>query len=137
MNIVSSSLTFVNDFLRSMIDYHSSMDNKIKVENEAKTDLLKDVVEPVHAILHNRNAIVRTDSLRLKQVVLNIVRNASKFVERGFICMGRGCRGSDLRVCVGFYAPGFFLPFFTCSRDSFIGNVFSRLSRNPEAMQGT
>ena len=61
------------------------------------TDLLHDVMEPVAGMLHRRGSkiklilecppdlIVMTDKLRLKQVILNLGRNSSKFIDVGFI----------------------------------------------------
>lgn len=42
--------------------------------------------------------IVMTDSIRLKQVVLNLVRNSSKFVERDFLCIWVKVEGPDCLV---------------------------------------
>ncbi|CAB9526882.1 respiration control sensor protein ArcB [Seminavis robusta] len=96
IEVVNSSLHFINDFLRSMLDIHRATGNQLKI-TKSPTDLLRDVLEPVSAILYKRvanfevivscpeNLFVLTDSIRLKQVVLNLARNSSKFVERGFI----------------------------------------------------
>jgi signal transduction histidine kinase/CheY-like chemotaxis protein len=96
VKIIDSSLHFINDFLRSMLDMCRAAANKLEVKL-APTDLLKDVLEPVCSILHQRdggvditvdcpeNLIVSTDCLRLKQVMLNLGRNSSKFVHSGFI----------------------------------------------------
>ena len=89
IDVINSSLTFIHDFLRSMLDTHRADGNMIKIE-EAPVDLLHDILEPVAAILHNRkagfdvilecpqNLTVMVDSLRLKQVVLNLARNSCK-----------------------------------------------------------
>jgi signal transduction histidine kinase/CheY-like chemotaxis protein len=94
--IVSSSLHFIDEFLRSMLDTYRAAADKLEVKL-ALTDLLKDVLEPVCNILYQRegsvdvtvdcpeNLIVATDCLRLKQVVLNLGRNSTKFVHSGFI----------------------------------------------------
>jgi signal transduction histidine kinase/CheY-like chemotaxis protein len=96
VKIIGSSLHFTDDFLRSMLDVCRAAANKLEVKL-APTDLLKDVLEPVCSILHQRdggvditvdcpeNLIVSTDCLRLKQVMLNLGRNSSKFVHSGFI----------------------------------------------------
>jgi len=85
MDVVNSSLTFINDFLRSMLDTHRANGNNIQIQ-KAPTDLLRDILEPVAAILHQRvanfdvivscpeNLIVWGDTIRLKQVILNLVR---------------------------------------------------------------
>ena len=77
--IIGSSLYFIDDFLRSMIDLHMSEENKLHV-HLAPADLLKDVLDPVRSILHQRdtgvnvqvdcpeNLLISTDRLRLKQV---------------------------------------------------------------------
>ena len=79
VRIIGSSLYFVDDFLRSMLDIHASTANKLKI-HFAPTDLLKDVLEPVQSILYQRDGhvdvkvecaeglIIETDCLRLKQV---------------------------------------------------------------------
>jgi signal transduction histidine kinase/CheY-like chemotaxis protein len=94
--IISSSLSFIDDFLRSMLDMFRTAANKLQVKL-APTDLLKDVLEPVCNILYQRdgsvdvtvdcpeNLIVATDCLRLKQIMLNLGRNSTKFVHSGFI----------------------------------------------------
>jgi signal transduction histidine kinase len=63
-------------------------------------DILHDVLEPVQSMLLQRDGKVRVvidcdpnmyamaDRLRLNQVVLNLGRNSSKFVEEGFIRLG-------------------------------------------------
>ena len=77
--VVESSLFFVDDFLRNTLDIHASAANAIEMRM-APVDLLKDVLEPVCSILHQRdghvnvsfdcpeNLVVLTDCLRLKQV---------------------------------------------------------------------
>lgn len=94
--IVHSSLHLIDDFLKSMLLMYRASANKLEVE-VSPTNLYKEVFEPVSNILHPReenieifvdcprDLIVMTDSLRLKQVLLNLGRNASKFVTEGFI----------------------------------------------------
>jgi signal transduction histidine kinase len=96
VKIIDSSLTFVNDFLRSMLDIHRASANLLELKL-SPTDLLTDILEPVSSMLYRRdmdvdiivdcpeNLIVKTDCLRLKQVVNNLGRNSIKFVEKGFI----------------------------------------------------
>ena len=77
VKIIGSSLSFIDDFLRSMLDIHASTANKLEI-HLAPADLLTDVLEPVRSILHQRdvdvtvycpeNLVVMTDCLRLKQV---------------------------------------------------------------------
>ncbi|CAB9528965.1 respiration control sensor protein ArcB [Seminavis robusta] len=117
IEVVSSSLHYINDFLRSMLDIHKASDNKIKIEM-APTDILQDVLEPVSAILYKRmasfevvvdcppNLVVMTDSIRLKQVVLNMVRNASKFVEKGFLRMRADVVDQQVIIYVEDSGPG-------------------------------
>lgn len=96
VRIIGSSLHFIDEFLRSMLDIHASLANKLVVKI-APADLLKDVLEPVCSILYQRdsaidvsvdcpeNLIVNTDYLRLKQVMMNLGRNSTKFTTHGFI----------------------------------------------------
>jgi K+-sensing histidine kinase KdpD len=96
VEVISNALHFVHDLLRNMLDIHRAA-NKDLVVHLKPTDLLRDVLEPVAAMLHQRrsriqflmecpeNLHVNTDHLRLKQIVLNLSRNSSKFVDEGFI----------------------------------------------------
>lgn len=117
IEVVSASLQYINDFLRSMLTIHQADCNKIKMEM-APTDLLHDVFEPISSILYKRatiievlvecpeNLIVMTDVIRLKQVVLNLVRNASKFVERGFLRMRAEVVDGQVQIYVEDSGPG-------------------------------
>ena len=117
IEVVSSSLTFINDFLRGMLDIHRANGKKIQIE-KSPTDVLRDILEPISAISYNRmasfevnvecpeNLIVMTDNIRLKQVILNLVHNASKFVARGFIRMRADIVDHEVRVLVEDSGPG-------------------------------
>jgi CheY-like chemotaxis protein len=108
IKIIDSSLHFINDLLRNMLDMQRAGANQIPIENKP-TDIMEDVLKPVHAMLHLREIpfevilecscnredfdddvqlFVMTDPLRLKQVILNLTRNAVKFVEKGFVRCG-------------------------------------------------
>lgn len=97
VEVISNALNFVHDLLRNMLDIHRAA-SKDLVVHLRPTDLLRDVLEPVAAMLHQRQGSrirllvecpedlhVNTDHLRLKQIVLNLGRNSTKFVDEGFI----------------------------------------------------
>ena len=96
IEIIDNALKFVNDLLRNMLDMHKAASKQLKIDL-APTDLLHDVLEPVHSMLHQRGSkvkvlvdcprdiVVLSDRLRLKQVLLNLARNSVKFVEEGFV----------------------------------------------------
>ena len=94
--IIGSSLHFIDEFLRSMLDAHASSNNRLTIKL-ALADLLTDVLGPVCGILRQRdsgidvsvdcpeNLVVMTDCLRLKQVLMNLGRNSIKFTTHGFL----------------------------------------------------
>ena len=97
VSIINSSLKFINDLLRNMLDLHRAQDHELTVK-KLPIDLYKDVLEPVATILYGReknyeiylechpyNLLVETDCLRLTQIMMNLGRNASKFVDKGYI----------------------------------------------------
>ena len=96
ITIIDNALKFVNDLLRNMLDMHRAANKQLQV-TMAPTDLLHDIMEPVAGMLYRRgskvklivecpdNLWVMADRLRLKQVIMNLGRNSSKFIEEGFI----------------------------------------------------
>ena len=98
INIISNALNFINDLLRSMLDMHRARSHQLVV-NLLPVDVLHDILEPVQSILYTHekkvqvridcesDLVVTADKLRLKQVMLNLGRNSSKFVEEGFILL--------------------------------------------------
>lgn len=98
MDIIDNSLDFVNVLLRDMLDTHRISSRELKIEARP-TDIYNDILKPVDSMLYRRgnnqiqveincvpaDLIVNTDPLRLKQVILNLARNSSKFVQRGYI----------------------------------------------------
>jgi signal transduction histidine kinase/FixJ family two-component response regulator len=96
VSVVSNALHFINDLLRNMLDMHRATSQQLVV-NMAPLDVLHDVLEPVHSMLYVQGGavavsvlcppglFVTADKLRLKQVILNLGRNSSKFVDNGFI----------------------------------------------------
>lgn len=97
INVIDSSLQFVNELLRNMLDLHRTQNgHEIKL-HLVPTDVLSDILEPVSTILFMRGAAVeiqldcpknlyiKTDRMRLKQICLNLSNNATKFVRKGYI----------------------------------------------------
>lgn len=97
MSVIENSLKFVNDLLRNMLDMHRAGNKQLQVDM-VPTDLKHDIIEPVAGMLHAKrgskvkvlvecpdNLWINADPLRLKQVILNLGRNSSKFIEEGFI----------------------------------------------------
>jgi signal transduction histidine kinase len=109
--IVSSSLKFIDDFLRSMLLMYRASGNKLEV-GLSPTNLYRQVFQPVADILHQRNDDitvivecpetlgVMTDCLRLEQVLLNLGRNSSKFVSSGFIRLKADVVDGMVELCV-------------------------------------
>ena len=117
VKIVDSSLQYINDLLRSMLDMNRAANGQIKIDS-SPTDILRDVLEPSAAILCMRGAkvsietdappdlFVATDRLRLKQIVLNLSVNATKFVERGFIRIRAENKDNNVKIIVEDSGPG-------------------------------
>jgi signal transduction histidine kinase/CheY-like chemotaxis protein len=94
--VIDASLKFINDLLRNMLDMNRASSKQLRIEL-AHADLLRDVLEPVASIMYHRcesfevlldcpeDLVVVTDRMRLQQIILNLGRNATKFVEEGFI----------------------------------------------------
>jgi signal transduction histidine kinase len=111
VDIIDASLTFMNDLLRSMLDMHKAESKRIDV-NIAPADMRHDILDPVAAMLYKRdssfdvlvecpeNLIISTDRLRMKQCVLNLGRNSTKFVEKGFIKLVASVVNGTVRVVI-------------------------------------
>ena len=112
VTIIDNSLRFVSDLLRNMLDMHRAADKQLSV-SMAPVDVLHDVLEPVAGMLHTRGGqivevmvdcprdlFVMTDSLRLKQVMLNLSRNSSKFVTQGFIRLRAEEKDNNIKLTV-------------------------------------
>ena len=117
ISIIDSSLHFINDLLRNMLDMHRASSNQLKIDM-TPTHLLHDVLQPVNSMMHLRGTnfqvildcpsdlVVLTDSLRLKQIVLNLARNAMKFVDKGFIRLRAAVVEGNVRLCIEDSGPG-------------------------------
>lgn len=94
--VIGNSLQYINDLLRSMLDFHCALSNQINISNK-HVSIRHDIFDPVASMLYHRGCdfdvlvdcpdelVVLSDPLRLKQVILNLAVNATKFVIRGFV----------------------------------------------------
>lgn len=117
VQIIESSLKFINDLLRSMLDLHRAKSNQLTLE-QSPTDIKRDVLDPAASMLYQRDAtfvvkvqcpenlIMMVDALRLKQVVLNLARNSCKFVDKGYVRLRADFVGNGLLINVEDSGPG-------------------------------
>ena len=117
VDIITRSLQFINDLLRSMLDMHRAV-NKQMVLAKSPTDLRKDILEPVATMMYRRgedyellldcpeNLVISTDRLRLTQVVLNLARNSGKFVSKGFVRLTAQVKDGQVQLSVEDSGPG-------------------------------
>jgi len=115
--VIDSSLQFVSELLRNMLDLHRSADKELTL-TFANADIMGDVFEPVSSILHMRGAkvdiltecppglIVDSDRLRLKQICMNLASNSTKFVEQGFIRLRAEVVGGNVLLHIEDSGPG-------------------------------
>jgi signal transduction histidine kinase/CheY-like chemotaxis protein len=101
VKIIESSLKYANDLLHSMLDLNRG-NTEITVRT-LPTDIKRDILEPVASMImidrrdqgfevfvecNPSSLVVAVDRLRLKQIVLNLARNSSRFVNAGgFVCL--------------------------------------------------
>ncbi|KAL7571756.1 hypothetical protein ACA910_002849 [Epithemia clementina (nom. ined.)] len=76
----------------------------------APLDVKYDILEPVASMLYSRSSpftvevecpedlVIISDKIRLKQVVLNLGRNAAKFVEQGYVRLRADVSTNDHKV---------------------------------------
>jgi signal transduction histidine kinase/ActR/RegA family two-component response regulator len=117
VKIILASLSFVTDFLRGMLDLHRAEGKRMEMKL-APTDLLIDILNPISNMFYHRdtdveiivdcppNLVIITDCLRLKQVILNLGRNSSKFVEFGFIRFRVDVLNDKIEIYVEDSGPG-------------------------------
>ena len=117
VGIIESSLNFINDLLRNMLDMHKAASKNLNMQL-VPMDMLHDILRPAAAMLYQRDAafevrvdcpenlVVMTDRLRLKQVVLNLGRNSTKFVRKGYIKLGASVVDNEVHVYVEDSGPG-------------------------------
>lgn len=118
VDVIDRSLQFVYDLLRNMLDMHRAVKDQIVLQMRP-TDILQDILEPVDSMLYRRGVsfevqvewnprslIVSTDPVRLKQVLLNLSRNSSTFVSRGFIRLRAAVVNGRVQLSVEDSGPG-------------------------------
>ena len=117
VHVVESSLQFVNDLLRSMLDLHRAKSRQLVIEY-SPTDMKSDILEPVATMIYRRDEgfeveldcpddlVFLTDRLRLKQIILNLARNSTKFVEKGFVRLRAERLGNDCVIHIEDSGPG-------------------------------
>jgi signal transduction histidine kinase/ActR/RegA family two-component response regulator len=116
VEVASSSLNFVNEFLTTMLDLHKVGDAGFELNLEP-TDIYC-ALESVSSLLNARDAayevnvdcpkglIAMTDTLRFKQIVLNLVSDCCKYTKRGFVRMRTATVNGLVRVYIEDSGPG-------------------------------
>ncbi|KAL3939908.1 MAG: hypothetical protein SGARI_001197 [Bacillariaceae sp.] len=118
VKIIESSLKYANDLLHSMLDLNRG-NTEITIRT-LPTDIKRDILEPVASMImidrrdegfkvivecNPSSLVVAVDRLRLKQIVLNLARNSSRYVSAGgfvrlrasaldLVCRKRSARNS-------------------------------------------
>ena len=117
ISVMNASLQFINELLRNMLDVHRTTDKQMKLDL-GTTDLGRDVLQPVASILFMRGAkvdiktdcpddlFVKSDRMRLKQIVLNLASNATKFVQVGYIRLQAADVNGSVELSVEDSGPG-------------------------------
>ena len=117
ISIMNASLQFINELLRNMLDVHRTTDKQMKLDF-GPTDVGRDVLQPVASILFMRGAkvdiktdcpddlFVKSDRMRLKQIILNLASNATKFVQVGFIRLRAANVKGSVELSVEDSGPG-------------------------------
>lgn len=117
VKVIGNSLQYINDLLRSMLDSHCLQSQQITTQLKP-VDILNDVFNPVASMLYRRGCgfdvvidcpeelVVRSDALRLKQVLLNLALNSAKFVNKGFVRMGAYVKEGAVYLHVDDSGPG-------------------------------
>jgi hypothetical protein len=117
VGIISSSLRFINDLLRSILDVHRATRDQMVLEQD-DVDVLHDIFEPVTSMIYNRDTnwtilvscpeglIIKADKLRLQQIVLNLARNSAKFVHEGFVRLKADIVDGKVHIYVEDSGPG-------------------------------
>ncbi|GKY92174.1 hypothetical protein MPSEU_000188700 [Mayamaea pseudoterrestris] len=115
--VIGNSLQYINDLLRSMLDFHCALSNQIKIQSK-HVDIRNDVFNPVASMLYNRGCVfdviiecpddlvIMSDPLRLKQIILNLAVNATKFVVKGFVRLKAHVDDKAVYLCVEDSGPG-------------------------------
>jgi len=100
-----------------MLDVHRAQSKHMKLEL-GPTDVPRDVLQPVSSILFMRGAkvdiqldcpeelVVNSDRMRLKQIILNLAANATKFVQVGFIRLRAAVVDGNVELYVEDSGPG-------------------------------
>lgn len=117
LEIVDQSLHFIDELLRSMLDMHRAASRDISL-HIAPLSVKDDVFAPVVGMLYQRDEcfsiiidcpdslIVQADRLRLQQIILNLARNATKFVTSGFIRLRAAVENNSVCLYVEDSGPG-------------------------------
>ncbi|CAK9018948.1 Sensory/regulatory protein RpfC [Durusdinium trenchii] len=121
LRLVDASLRFIDELLVNVIDLAHFEKGSIGL-NRSVMSLKRDVLNPVHEMLqHARQGFdiqvvvdpadddlwVEGDALRLKQVVMNLAKNSTKFVLRGFVRLTAGrISPGRVRIAVEDSGPG-------------------------------
>ena len=112
VGVIYNSLQFINDLLRNMLDMHRASHKQLQVNFET-IDLYHDILQSTAGMIYQRDSKVKvivecepkslhvqSDCLRLKQVILNLSRNATKFVNTGFIKLKGYVVDNEVRLAV-------------------------------------
>jgi signal transduction histidine kinase len=118
VKIIDSSLRFINELLRSLLDCQKAAANQMTLDVTC-VDVNYDIFEPVKNMIYARDSnftvvidcpqglVVCADKfLRLQQIILNLGRNASKFVESGFIRLRAHVVNDSVHLYVEDSGPG-------------------------------
>lgn len=117
LQIMDASLHFISELLRNMLDVHRAESQQMKLDYKP-TDVKRDVLEPVAAVLCMRGSqvsitidcpedlVVSSDRMRLKQMILNLAANATKFVASGYIRLRGDVVNGSVQLAVEDSGPG-------------------------------
>ncbi|GKY92170.1 hypothetical protein MPSEU_000188300 [Mayamaea pseudoterrestris] len=115
--VIGNSLRYINDLLRSMLDFHCVLSNQISVQSKP-VGIRHDIFDHVASMLYHRGCgfdvlvdcpeelVVMSDPLRLKQIVLNLAVNATKFVTKGYVRLRAELKDNIVHLYVEDSGPG-------------------------------